>query len=418
MFIKRIVHFLGNQLKSLFSGRKESPLSEALPLDIDEEDTLLTRVHKSQSRLIGALKDISGYRVVRIFRNYSAFSIVASSALLVSATNATDGQGFHSGLTGYMGNEQQSAFQQRIRTEVENTENLSLVAIASPESQPIIDPDAKDDTSLFDVEQQSLATDVVASVERNIQKDPEEDGGVTLYTVSDGDSLSTIAAKFGITVNTIVWANDIQNSDEIKPGDQIFILPVAGLTHVVKSGDNIDSLAKEYKATREEIIAYNGLPADGRLTEGESLVIPGGQKESEEEDASAVTRREYAGTSGGTTQDISTAPAVSPSKGGKGHRFPYGYCTWFVAQKRHVPWGGNAGAWLANAKAYGYKTGKTPAVGSIVVTTENRYYGHVAYVEKVSGSTITISEMNYAGWGKTTRRTLDKKSRVIRGYIY
>lgn len=398
---------------------KKTLLFEATPTPQDEEETLLTRVHKSQSRVIGALKDISGYRVVRIFRNYSAFSIVASSALLVSATNATDGQGLHSGLTGYMGNEKTSAFQQRIRTEVENTKNLSLVEMASPESQSIIDPDAKDEnTSLFDVEQPSLAPEAVASVETNIQKDPEEDGGVTLYTVADGDSLSTIAAKFGITVNTIVWANDIQNSNEIKPGDQIFILPVAGLTHVVKSGDTIDSLVKEYKASKEEIIAYNSLPADGRLTEGDSIVIPGGQKEVEKETATTVTRREYAGTGGGTTEDISTAPTVRPSAGGKGHRFPYGYCTWYVAQKRHVPWGGNAGAWLAGAKASGYKTGKTPAAGAIVVTTENRYYGHVAYVEKVSGSTITISEMNYAGWGKTTRRTLDKNSRVIRGYIY
>ncbi len=403
-------------MKRLLGRRDRTVFSEIEHSD-EGVDTFLTRLHKSQRRFIGALKDISGYRVVRIFRNYSAFSIVASSALLVSATNATDGQGLHSGLTGYMGAEKESAFQQRIRTTADNSENLSLVEIASQDSQPTIDPDAKDETSLFDVEQPSLATDVVASVETNIQKDPEEDGGVTLYTVTDGDSLSTIASKFGITVNTIVWANDIQNSDEIKPGDQIFILPVAGLTHVVKSGDNIDSLAKEYKASKEEIIAYNSLPADGKLTEGESLVIPGGQKEVEEE-TTPVARREYAGVSGGVTEDISSAPSVKPSKGGKGHRFPYGYCTWFVAQKRHVPWGGNAGAWLANAKAYGYKTGKSPVAGSIVVTTENRYYGHVAYVEKVSGSSITISEMNYAGWGKTTRRTLDKNSRVIRGYIY
>lgn len=355
--------------------------------------------------------------MVRIFRNYSAFSIVASSALLVSITNVTEGQGLNTSLSGYIGDQKESSFQQRIRTEAKNTENLSLVEIASQDSQSTIDPDAKDDTSLFDVEQSSLATEVVASVETNIQKDPEEDGGVTLYTVAEGDVLGTIAAKFGITVNTIIWANDIQNSDEIKPGDQIFILPVAGLTHVVKSGDSIDSLVKEYKASKEEIIAYNSLPADGKLTEGDSIVIPGGQKEVEQE-TTALARRDYAGTSGGVTEDISTAPAITPSRGGKGHSFPYGYCTWFVAQKRHVPWGGNAGAWLANAKASGYKTGKTPAVGSIVVTTENRYYGHVAYVEKVSGGSITISEMNYAGWGKTTRRTLDKNSRVIRGYIY
>jgi surface antigen len=89
-----------------------------------------------------------------------------------------------------------------------------------------------------------------------------------------------------------------------------------------------------------------------------------------------------------------------------------------VASKRFVPWGGNAGTWLYNAKAQGYSTGKKPVAGSIVVTTENRYYGHVALVEKVSGGSITVSEMNYAGWGKMTRRTLSANSRVIKGYIY
>ncbi len=89
-----------------------------------------------------------------------------------------------------------------------------------------------------------------------------------------------------------------------------------------------------------------------------------------------------------------------------------------MAQKRYVPWGGNAGTWLYRAKALGYRTGKTPVPGSIVVTTENRYYGHVAIVEKVGNGTITVSEMNYTGWAKTSRRTLATSSRVIKGYIY
>jgi len=89
-----------------------------------------------------------------------------------------------------------------------------------------------------------------------------------------------------------------------------------------------------------------------------------------------------------------------------------------VAQKRYVPWSGNAGTWLYKAKALGYRTGRAPAVGAIVVTTENRYYGHVAIVEKVSGGNITVSEMNYIGWAKTDRRVLSATSRVIKGYIY
>lgn len=105
-------------------------------------------------------------------------------------------------------------------------------------------------------------------------------------------------------------------------------------------------------------------------------------------------------------------------KAGAGHKFPYGYCTWYVAQKRYVPWGGNAGTWLYHAKSLGYQTGKAPRPGSIMVTTESRYYGHVALVEKVSGDTITVSEMNFVGWGKVSRRTISAKSRAIKGFIY
>jgi len=72
-------------------------------------------------------------------------------------------------------------------------------------------------------------------------------------------------------------------------------------------------------------------------------------------------------------------------------------------------------AWLANAAAMGYKTSQTPIAGAIVVTSESRYYGHVAYVESVTAATITISEMNYTGWARKSIRVLDRDSGVIRG---
>ena len=78
--------------------------------------------------------------------------------------------------------------------------------------------------------------------------------------------------------------------------------------------------------------------------------------------------------------------------------FPYGQCTWYVAQKRTVTWAGNAGTWLKGAKAAGLATGNEPKVSAIMVTNESPV-GHVAYVESISGNTITISEMNYRGFG-------------------
>lgn len=97
----------------------------------------------------------------------------------------------------------------------------------------------------------------------------------------------------------------------------------------------------------------------------------------------------------------------------------YGFCTWYVAEKRpDVPnqWG-NAGNWLNSAQNSGWPTGTSPAVGAIIVTRES-WVGHVGYVEKVEGNSITISEMNYKGWGTTNTRTLDINNPVIKGFIY
>lgn len=409
---------LGKHLKSVFSvqGKRDREVSF---------HALHTRIHRLQVRFLQFVKEVSGYRVVRLFRNYSAFSIVTSSALLVSVSNFTEGKDSESLLFGYINGTNASAEEslpskRRIAAQVSKKENLSLVPLANVAST--IDPEQKDDISLFDMQSNSLGGQIMLSSQAgsSIARDPEEDGGVKIYTVEQGDTVSGIATANGITVNTILWANDLDNVDSIKPGDQIFILPVAGLTYKIQTGDTIDSIAAKYKAEKDKIIAFNELPANGEIQVGELLIIPDGRKDDLPKPvvAPGLERRPYATSTGGTATDISSGFRTLDGKAGKGHRFPYGYCTWFVAQKRYVPWSGNAGTWLYKAKAMGYKTGRTPAVGSIVVTTENRFYGHVALVEKVSGGNITVSEMNYTGWAKTSRRTLSASSRVIKGFIY
>lgn len=383
-----------------------------------------TTVHHTQTRFLIWFKEGSGYVPVRLFRHYSAMAFVVAASLVVSIVNVADEEG---GLAvvaqdlGIKGVATAPLLPLR-SAQMMPSRDLALVPLLA--SNKGVDAGEKEQSSivedtLISPENQMFLASALGS---NIARDPEEDGGVKIYTVAEGDTVSGIATHFGITVNTILWANDLDNVDSIRPGDQIFILPVVGFNYVVKSGDTIDSLASKYKADRDRIIDFNGLPANGELTIGANIVIPDGQKEipaSIRSNGNALTPRQYASLSGGSALDIT--PSFSrPKEGraGQGHSFPYGYCTWFVAQKRYVPWGGNAGTWLYNSRAYGYKTGKTPTVGSIVVTTENRYYGHVAVVEKVTADAITVSEMNYVGWAKKSIRQLARSSRFIKGYIY
>ena len=100
---------------------------------------------------------------------------------------------------------------------------------------------------------------------------------ITTYTVKEGDNLTAIAHSFGVTVNTILWANDIRNARLIKPGDTLVILPVSGVQYIVKKGDTIESIAKKFKGSSQEIAQFNGFGIGEELVIGSEVIIPDGE---------------------------------------------------------------------------------------------------------------------------------------------
>lgn len=225
--------------------------------------------------------------------------------------------------------------------------------------------------------------------------------GIITYEVQSGDTPSYIAASFGVSTNTLLWANNLNYWSIIKPEQELVILPTSGVIHEVKRGETLDKIVKNYKGDFEETIVYNGLPADGHIAVGQKIVVPDGEKP-----IYYQPRVQYA---------YQPSSYIGPY-GNKSHKFPWGQCTWYVAQKRLILWGGHAKSWLDNARAYGFQTGTEPRVGAIMVTRET-WYGHVAYIEAVNGDYVTISEMSL-GQGKQGFRTLNKNDWRIRGYIY
>jgi surface antigen len=118
------------------------------------------------------------------------------------------------------------------------------------------------------------------------------------------------------------------------------------------------------------------------------------------------------------TSQAQAVHAPTPPAGPYPNHFSYGFCTYYVATRRYVPWFGNAIDWWPNARSYGYPEGSTPKVGAIMVTRESSI-GHVAYVESVSGNTFVVSEMNFTAWNVVDRRTITLGGRVpIVGFIY
>jgi LysM repeat protein len=103
------------------------------------------------------------------------------------------------------------------------------------------------------------------------------EGEITVYTVREGDSLSQVAEMFGVTANTIKWANDLAKGTDIQPGDTLVILPIAGVSHIVKKGDTISTIAKKYEGDIDEILSYNQLDSESDIIAGDTLIIPGGE---------------------------------------------------------------------------------------------------------------------------------------------
>jgi LysM repeat protein len=236
------------------------------------------------------------------------------------------------------------------------------------------------------------------------------------YSVAAGENLTTIAAKYGVTVSQIRWSNtNLIASDSVSTGQQIVIPPVPGIVVTTKATDTFDSLGAKYQVDPQVIIDFNRLRST-QLTAGISLVIPDGVGGAFPPPPALWQLLARSGTGGSFgAHVVGCCLGAFPATG-----FPVGWCTWYVATKRNVTWRGDAGFWYANAAAQGYPVGPTPKVGAIMVTWES-WAGHVAYVEAVNpdGSWV-VSEMNWLAFDVIDERTIKPGQlggRLV-GFIY
>lgn len=188
------------------------------------------------------------------------------------------------------------------------------------------------------------------------------------YLVAEGDSLSNIAAKYGTTWERIFFKNtQIENPNVITPNEEIII------------------------PSNEEELVQRELPIQNNIE---------------------VKIAQNKSTQKNNTQINQTASSY-PRGSSAGNTYSYGYCTWYVKNRRpDLPNNlGNADTWVARAAAQGIPTGSTPRVGAV-----GQAGMHVVYVEAVNGDgTVTVSEMNRAGWNVQSSRTVSAGTFM---YIY
>lgn len=124
---------------------------------------------------------------------------------------------------------------------------------------------------------------------------------VIQYSVVEGDTIFTIAERFGLKPESIAWANDRSIIGNLRPGRTINILPVDGAYRTVPASESIQSIAEFFGVDPYDIIdsEFNdlfGTTPDTVLTSGTQVVVPGG--EAEQISWNPTVQREE-GTSGG-----------------------------------------------------------------------------------------------------------------------
>lgn len=244
---------------------------------------------------------------------------------------------------------------------------------------------------------------------------------ITSYTVKAGDTAASVAAQFGISTDTLKWANNL-TTDSLTVGSILKILPVNGVLYTVKDGDTTESIASKYQVDKTRLITYNNLDTSANLTVGSTLILPGG----------ILPESERPGYSTSAITSSSESYSSSTYRAGSvGNLYAAGNCTWWAYERREQlgnPVGsywGNANTWAYAAASSGYLVDRNPSAGAVLVMSAGQAgngYGHVAIVERVnSDGSIVISEMNnyaYGGWNIVDNQTISASTAAQYKYIH
>lgn len=256
--------------------------------------------------------------------------------------------------------------------------------------------------------------------------------GIQTYVVRDGETMTSIALRHGITNDQIRWSNGLKTTD-VTPGQTLLLPSVFGIVYTAKAGDTPDSLAAKYGSSASQIIATNDLETSG-LVEGMQIVLPNGVLPNNErpEYVAPVPSYSYSYTYSGSSAARQNMSIVargfyvnSPGNGSYA-----GQCTWYAYYWRAtdyrsqgaLPSGalGHAYAWAGTLRAAGYRVDNNPEVGAVFQTSSGGSgYGHVGVVLAVNGDgSVLVREMNLAGPYVVTEGTIPASSARSFNYIH
>jgi|GEM_PF-4620988 len=134
------------------------------------------------------------------------------------------------------------------------------------------------------------------------------------HEVAEGETLLGIAERYGISAQTILWANELGNGELLRIGQTLVILPVSGVLHQVKRGETINSIAQDYGVEAKDIVDANAISDAELIRVGDYVLVPGGVKNaSPEEPPAAPAAVTYTVKPGDTINSIAAAFGIKVS---------------------------------------------------------------------------------------------------------
>lgn len=230
-------------------------------------------------------------------------------------------------------------------------------------------------------------------------------GEIIDHQVQSGETLSQIGEKYGLNVDTVLWANGLDSEKvKIKEGQTLKIPPVDGVVHKVKKGETVYSIAKKYEAAPQALVDYpfNEFANDETfaLAVGQVLMVPDGVMP----EVKPVLPRSYVAQ---TTPDAGVVSALGsfvwPASGGISQGYKFYHKGIDIANKGGGPiLAADSGrvtvaGWPDN---YGYGN-------RVVIDHGNGYqtlYGHMSKVNVVAGQSVNRGDV-IGSMGSTGRST-------------
>lgn len=222
---------------------------------------------------------------------------------------------------------------------------------------------------------------------------------ISVYIVREGDTISTIADMFDVSINTIRWANNMNSKSVLRKDQQLIILPISGLKYTVKKGDTLKNISSSYNADENEILSYNNLAKASDLKVGDEIIIPNG-----EVTTSVTTKSNSNSKNTASSATKSSGYFTRPIKGGVRTQGIHGHNGVDLASKLGTPVMAAAGGKVIIAMQGGWNGG----YGNYVVISHangmQTLYAHLNSVSVSAGDTVSQGTV-IGGMGTTGKST-------------